>query len=135
MSGATDDSPEFSPVRGILNYDLDPAHARYNASPLSGPLRDLVNGPLQDLWTRTDELPLKTKCLINVATLAALGRAQLRQHVQAALRNGNTPQEIAAVFQHTALYAGVPLAIDGMLLLVELTEGHPDAPADGALGG
>lgn len=127
-----DEPSEASAVRNILNYDLDPAHARYTASPLSGPMRSLVNKPLQELWSRTDELPLKTKCLINVATLAALGRVQLRQHVQAALRNGNTPQEIAAVFEHTALYAGMPLAIDGMLLLVELAEGESAAHDDQA---
>jgi alkylhydroperoxidase/carboxymuconolactone decarboxylase family protein YurZ len=121
------DGSETSPVRGILGYDLDPAHARYNALPLSAGMRSLVNDPLEELWSRTERLPLKTKCLVNVATLAALGRNQLRQHIQAALRNGNTPEEIAAVFEHTAMYAGVPVAIDAMLMLVEITEGTTES--------
>ena len=31
-------------------------------------------------------------------------------HVRAALRNGLTPEEIAEVLLHTAVYAGVPAA-------------------------
>jgi 4-carboxymuconolactone decarboxylase len=119
---------DVSPVRSILHYDLDPAHARYNASELSVTLRNLVNPPLEELWMRSDTLPLKVKCLINVATLAALGRGQLKQHVEAALRNGNTPEEVTEVFLHTALYAGVPLAIDGMLVLLEVLDHQ--APED-----
>ena len=43
--------------------------------------------------------------------LTALGREhELPLHVRGARRNGLTPDEIAEVLLHTAVYAGVPAA-------------------------
>jgi 4-carboxymuconolactone decarboxylase len=62
------------------------------------------------VWTR-DGLDRRTRASITLAVLAALGREQeLAIHVRAALRNGLSEQEIAEVFIHTAVYAGVPAA-------------------------
>jgi 3-oxoadipate enol-lactonase/4-carboxymuconolactone decarboxylase len=63
-----------------------------------------------DVWARPD-LDRKTRSGITVALLAALGHeAELAHHVRGALRNGLTPDEIAGVLIHTALYAGLPAA-------------------------
>jgi alkylhydroperoxidase/carboxymuconolactone decarboxylase family protein YurZ len=40
--------------------------------------------------------------------------AELAMHLRAALRNGLTPDQIAEVFLHVAIYAGVPAARRGM---------------------
>jgi 4-carboxymuconolactone decarboxylase len=62
------------------------------------------------VWTR-DGLDRRTRASITLAVLAALGREpELAIHVKAALRNGLSEQEIAEVFIHTAVYAGVPAA-------------------------
>jgi 4-carboxymuconolactone decarboxylase len=119
-----------SPVRAILKFDLEPSHAKLYASELARPLRELILAPLTSLWNRTDELPLKVKCLVNVATLAALGRVELKPHVQAALRNGNSPEELIALFMHTALYGGVPLAVDGVRILLDVLEDEDASNGD-----
>ena len=49
--------------------------------------------------------------MITLTALTALGREQeIELHVRGALRNGLTPEEIAEVLLHTAVYAGVPAA-------------------------
>jgi 4-carboxymuconolactone decarboxylase len=62
------------------------------------------------VWTRPG-LDHRARSIITLAVLAALGREQeLALHVRAALRNGLSHEEIAEVFIHTAVYAGVPAA-------------------------
>lgn len=65
------------------------------------------------VWQR-DELDLKTRSLLTVAMLTALGRQQeLKGHVRGALNNGATPEELRELFLHATVYCGFPLAIDG----------------------
>ena len=65
------------------------------------------------VWQR-DGVDLKTRSLITVAMLTALGRQQeLKGHVRGALNNGATPEELCEVFLHATVYCGFPLAIDG----------------------
>jgi 4-carboxymuconolactone decarboxylase len=77
--------------------------------------------PLQEFVTRNawgtvwcrDGLELKTRSLITVAMLTALGRAhELKGHLRGALNNGATPEEIREVLLHAAVYCGAPLAVD-----------------------
>jgi 4-carboxymuconolactone decarboxylase len=61
-----------------------------------------------DVWSR-ETLDRRTRSAITLALLAGLGREpELEMHVRAGLRNGLTPAEIAEVFLHTAVYAGLP---------------------------
>jgi 4-carboxymuconolactone decarboxylase len=62
-----------------------------------------------DLWTN-ETLDRKTRSMITVAILAALGRAELSLHMQASANTGVTDEELAQVLQHVAIYAGVPAA-------------------------
>jgi 4-carboxymuconolactone decarboxylase len=63
-----------------------------------------------DVWDRPG-LDRRTRSAITLALLTAL-RAddELAMHVRAALRNGLSPEEIAEVLLHTAVYAGLPAA-------------------------
>jgi 4-carboxymuconolactone decarboxylase len=64
------------------------------------------------VWGRPG-LPKKTRSIINLAMLTALGKPQeLKIHVQGALRNGCTKEEIMEVLLQTAIYCGVPAAVD-----------------------
>ena len=82
---------------------------------------DDFNKPFQDLvteygwgavWGR-DELPLKTRSMLNLAMISVLNRPQeLRTHIRGALTNGVTRDEIREVFMQVAIYAGVPAAVD-----------------------
>ena len=62
------------------------------------------------VWAR-EELDLRTRSLITIALLAALGRwEQLEQHLRATRNTGATPEEIREALLHVAVYAGVPAA-------------------------
>jgi 4-carboxymuconolactone decarboxylase len=83
---------------------------------------DEFNMPLQRLvteycwgavWGR-EELPRKTRSMLNIAMLCALNRPhELRMHVAGALRNGVSRAEIREVLLQAAIYCGVPAAVDG----------------------
>ena len=57
-----------------------------------------------------DTLDDRTRSLVTIAVLAALGREELDLHLRASRRTGATPEEIAEVLLHVAVYAGVPAA-------------------------
>ena len=62
------------------------------------------------VWAR-EELDLRTRSLITIALLAALGRwEQLEGHLRAARNTGATPEDIREALLHVAVYAGVPAA-------------------------
>jgi 4-carboxymuconolactone decarboxylase len=64
------------------------------------------------VWGRPG-LPKKTRSIINLAMLTALGKPQeLKIHVKGALKNGCTKNEIMEVLLQTAIYCGVPAAVD-----------------------
>jgi 4-carboxymuconolactone decarboxylase len=61
------------------------------------------------LWARPD-LDRRTRSLVTIAILAALGREELALHLRASQNIGVDPNEIAEVLRHVAVYAGVPAA-------------------------
>jgi len=62
------------------------------------------------LWARPD-LDRRTRSMITIAILAALGRAdELALHIRATENTGVTPSDIAETLLHVAIYAGVPAA-------------------------
>jgi 4-carboxymuconolactone decarboxylase len=62
------------------------------------------------VWSRPG-LDRRTRSAITLAALVSVrAENELGMHVRAALRNGLTPEEIAEVLLHTAVYAGVPAA-------------------------
>ena len=66
-----------------------------------------------DIWERP-QMSKRDRSLITVAALIALGRQeQLHTHLERALGNGVTRDEIAEVVVHMAIYAGWPAAMTG----------------------
>ena len=62
------------------------------------------------VWAR-DGIDRKTRSIINLSVLTALGRpAQLAHHVEGAINNGATVAEIKEVLLQTAVYCGLPAA-------------------------
>ncbi len=82
-----------------------------------------ITKPLQDLvveygwgaiWTRPG-LDRKTRSMLNIAMLTALNRPhELEVHLKGALNNGCTRDEIVEVVLQTAVYCGMPAALDSM---------------------
>ncbi len=89
---------------------------------------DDFNRPLQELvteycwgaiWGR-EELPRKTRSLLNLAMISALNRPhELKAHIKGALVNGVTPVEIREVLLQVAIYCGVPAAVDSFRIARE----------------
>jgi 4-carboxymuconolactone decarboxylase len=63
----------------------------------------------------------KTKSLAAIAMTAAIGRAnELRVHVNGALANGCTADEIRDILLLVALYCGIPAAIEGHRIALDV---------------
>jgi 4-carboxymuconolactone decarboxylase len=79
----------------------------------SRPIQELVTEYCWGVvWTR-DALPPKTRSLLNLAMLTALNRPhELAVHVRGALNNGATVEEIQETLLQTAVYVGVPAALE-----------------------
>ena len=76
-----------------------------------------------NVWQRPG-LDLKTRSLITVAMLTALGKQhELKGHVRGALNNGVTPAELQEVLLHAAVYCGVPTAVDAFRSAAEVVDG------------
>ena len=75
-----------------------------------------------DVWQRPG-LDLKTRSLITVAMLTALGKQnELKGHLRGALNNGATPEELQEVLLHAAVYCGVPTAVEAFRTAAEVVE-------------
>ena len=61
------------------------------------------------VWARPD-LDRRTRSLVTIAILAALGREELALHLRASQNIRVDTHEIAEVLLHVAVYAGVPAA-------------------------
>jgi 4-carboxymuconolactone decarboxylase len=83
------------------------------ASEFSRPLQELVTEYCWGaIWSRPG-LDRRTRSLLNIAMLTSLGRnEELATHVRAALGNGVTRTEIQETLLQTAIYCGVPAALD-----------------------
>lgn len=94
--------------------------ALVGADDFTGPLQDLVTEYCWGaVWGR-DELPRKTRSMLNLAMIAVLNRPnELRMHVRAALTNGVTREEIREIFLQVAIYGGVPAAVDSFRIARE----------------
>ena len=72
------------------------------------------------VWGR-EGLSRKTRSLINLAMLTALNRGrELAVHVRGALTNGVTEAEIQEVFLQTAIYIGMPAALESFRIAEEV---------------
>lgn len=83
---------------------------------------DFVAG---EVWSRPN-LELKTRSLITVAALAALGRTNaLRLNIEMALNNGAAKSEILETLLQMAVYAGFPACWDALVIADEVFTRKP----------
>jgi 4-carboxymuconolactone decarboxylase len=73
-----------------------------------------------DIWNRPG-LSRKSRSMLNLAMLTALNRGpELRLHINGALNNGLTKEEIREVFLQTAIYCGVPASVEAFRVAREV---------------
>jgi 4-carboxymuconolactone decarboxylase len=90
-------------------------------SKLSPDFANLVtNFVAGEVWSRPS-LELKTRSLITVAALTALGRQNaLRLNIEMALNNGATHAELLETILHMVVYAGFPACWDALVVADEV---------------
>ena len=87
--------------------------AMNNRNEFNSGLQDLLNEYCWGAGWNGEGLSRKERSLINLAMLTALGRThEVATHVRGAKNNGLTNEQISAVFLQTAIYCGVPAAVD-----------------------
>ena len=99
------------------------ANALGNATSFTQPIQEHITAKAWgDVWQRPG-LDLKTRSLITVAMLTALGKQhELKGHVRGALNNGVTPGELQEVLLHAAVYCGVPAAVEAFRTAAEVVD-------------
>lgn len=92
-------------------------------SEFSRPIQELVTEYCWGaVWTRPG-IDRRTRSLVNLAMLTALGRNhELGVHVKGALTNGVTVEEIQEVLLQTAVYVGVPAALESFRVAERVIE-------------
>jgi 4-carboxymuconolactone decarboxylase len=106
--------------RAVLGADYVDAAIK-NADDFNRPLQELVTQyAWGEIWNRPG-LDRKTRSLLNLAMITALNRPhELKLHLRGAITNGVSKDEIREVFLQTAVYCGVPAAIDSFRVAREV---------------
>jgi 4-carboxymuconolactone decarboxylase len=72
------------------------------------------------IWSRPG-IDRKLRSILNIAMLTALGRPnQLKNHIDGAINNGCTMEEIREILLQSAVYCGLPAAGDAFQVAEEV---------------
>ncbi|MEP7272628.1 MAG: carboxymuconolactone decarboxylase family protein [Acidobacteriota bacterium] len=99
----------------------DPAAAAKLFGEFAPKLAELTDDVLfGEVWERSG-LSMRDRSLVTVTALIALNRTeQLRFHLEKAVDNGLTKDELIEVITHLAFYSGWPNSMNAILLAKEL---------------
>lgn len=103
-----------------------------NADDFTQPFQEYVTiHAWHEVWNRPG-LDRKTRSIVNLAMLAALGRSEeLALHIRGALNNGVTPEEIREVLIQVGGYAGFPAAVQAFRTAQPIIAEHRRGGRDG----
>lgn len=95
----------------------NPASSKAKIKPVVPKLYELIESIVYgDIWERP-ELPKRERSMITIAALIGMRQwDQLRSHMEKALDNGVTAQEISEILTHLAVYAGFPASLSAALI-------------------
>lgn len=110
-------------MRRKVMGDAHVDRAKAAETAFSAPLNDMITRHAWgDVWLR-DGLDAKTRSLVTVAMLVALGKpTELEGHVRGALANGATSDEIREVLLHAGVYCGLPAAAEAFRAAAKVIE-------------
>ena len=105
--------------------------AEAGKSDLDVPFQTLITeGAWGTVWS-SDAISRRERSMLTLALLAALGNFdEIPMHIRATARTGATKEDVMEVFQHVAIYAGVPRANHALKLAKKTyaeMEESPDA--------
>lgn len=121
-------------VRREVLGDAHVDRAEAAKTDLTAPFQDLITeSAWGNVWA-SDAITRRERSMLTLALLAAMGNFdEIPMHIRATARTGTSPQDIREVFQHVAIYAGVPRANHALKLAQQtLDEMANEARASGA---
>ncbi|MDJ0821368.1 MAG: 4-carboxymuconolactone decarboxylase [Paracoccaceae bacterium] len=107
-------------VRRAVLGDAHVDRAQAGVTDLDAAFQELITeGAWGTVWA-SDAITLRERSMLTLALLAATGNFdEIPMHIRATARTGASPQDVAEVFQHVAIYAGVPRANHALKLAKE----------------
>ncbi|MFV1442713.1 4-carboxymuconolactone decarboxylase [Phaeobacter sp. JH18-32] len=106
--------PQYDAGMKVRREVLGEAHvARADAATtaLDAPFQSLITEAAWGTVWASEQISRRERSMLTLALLAALGNFdEIPMHIRATANTGATPEDIAEVFQHVAIYAGVPRA-------------------------
>ncbi|MEE2816607.1 MAG: 4-carboxymuconolactone decarboxylase [Pseudomonadota bacterium] len=107
-------------VRRQVLGDDHVARAEAAKTPLDAPFQQLITETAWGTVWASDAISRRERSMLTLALLAATGNFdEIPMHIRATANTGATSQDIAEVFQHVAIYAGVPRANRALKLAKE----------------
>jgi len=95
--------------RVLGDAHVDRAQAAQTA--LDAPFQRLITEAAWGTVWASDAISLRERSMLTLAVLAATGNFdEIPMHIRATARTGSSMSDVAEVFQHVAVYAGVPRA-------------------------
>ena len=107
-------------IRKAVMGEAYVTNALKNVDDFNRPFQELLNEYCWGaVWCR-EELPRKTRSMLNIAMISILNRPhELRGHIKGALTNGVSKDEIREILMQVAIYGGMPAAVDSFRIARE----------------
>lgn len=104
-------------VRRSVLGDAHVDRAEGKKTAFDEPFQSLITeGAWGTVWA-SDGISPRERSMLTLALLAALGNFdEIPMHIRATLNTGATKRDVQEVFQHVAIYAGVPRANNAISL-------------------
>ena len=98
-------------VRRQVLGDAHVDRAEAGTTDLDRPFQDLITASAWGTVWASDGISRRERSMLTLALLAATGNFdEIPMHIRATARTGASRRDVAEVFQHVAIYAGVPCA-------------------------
>ncbi|MCE0506837.1 MULTISPECIES: 4-carboxymuconolactone decarboxylase [unclassified Roseivivax] len=98
-------------VRRAVLGDAHVDRAEAAATPLDAPFQALITEAAWGTVWASEAISRRERSMLTLALLAATGNfEEIPMHIRATARTGASREDVIEVFQHVAIYAGVPRA-------------------------
>lgn len=98
-------------IRRAVLGDAHVDRAEAGMTDFDAPFQSLITEAAWGTVWASDAISRRERSMLTLALLAATGNFdEIPMHIRATARNGASRQDVIEVFQHVAIYAGVPRA-------------------------
>ncbi|MEY3005294.1 MAG: hypothetical protein RLZZ491_2470 [Pseudomonadota bacterium] len=117
----TDRHAKGRKIRRAVLGDAHVDRAEAATTPLDQGFQTLITEAAWGTVWASEALTRRERSMVTLALLAGLGNhEELALHLRATVRTGASPSDVMEVFQHVAIYAGVPRANSAIRIAKEI---------------